>query len=135
MAHSFLIKKHRTKKRLLFQSFALVYLAFLIVSQAATPTTAYFTKKATIGGKIAAGETVGLEEGSEQASEKREKDDTESSEDGADTNSQVDDEETLNVEKEVESDAGTKNSNQTGKDEDVGEKPSDQGETADENDV
>lgn len=148
LTRSLILKKHRTKKRILFRLFAFVYLACLIVSQAATPTTAYFTKTSTTEGQLEAGETFSLVEGSEQASENREKDDTGLSEDadqedkaedelkdGAGSDSQMDDEEeSLKAEKEVELDAGIKNSNKTGKDEDVGEQPDDQGEDTDEND-
>src|SRR5690625_6832961 len=50
------LKRHRSKRRILFRSFVLMYLAFLIVSQAATPTTASFTKTVTTKGKIVADE-------------------------------------------------------------------------------
>src|SRR5690625_910187 len=126
------LKRHRSKRRILFRSFVLMYLAFLIVSQAATPTTASFTKTVTTKGKIVADEIVVLEEESEQEDKNREEIDTGQSEaadqedelsDGADLEMD-DEEESLNEEKDVESDAGTNNTNQTDK-EDDGDNPDD----------
>src|SRR5699024_8243578 len=47
-------KYPHTKKRLVFRLVATFYLVFLILSQAASPTTAYFTETTTIEGSITA---------------------------------------------------------------------------------
>src|SRR5690625_7140676 len=70
------LKRHRSTRRIPFRSFVLMYLAFLIVSQAATPTTASFTKTVTMERKTVADEIVDLEEESEQEVENREEIDT-----------------------------------------------------------
>ncbi|MGY0692505.1 SipW-dependent-type signal peptide-containing protein [Virgibacillus sp. FSP13] len=46
-------KKHQhVKRRILYKSTVMLYLLFFIVSQATSPTTAYFTDTETIGGNL-----------------------------------------------------------------------------------